>query len=216
MDINTGLMRNSAGMLNMYDSVDEEDSLFLFPDDLLQLYGQSLSRILDRVKTTFHVPTLYQSAPTFFALLVGEESWEPLSLHDMYFGIHADRNNTPHYHYSGLLYLSTEHEDFGEGGTFFMYDPSSVVEQEPSLSVNVEQEERLVTEARVEPRKGRVVLFSSGPENPHRVSKVGWGERLTLSLWFTCDEERVMDVRLDRKPHYAFKKMKGSPSESEL
>lgn len=37
--------------------------------------------------------------------------------HDEYWHPHVDRNNTPHYHYSGLLYMSTYKEDF-DGGDF--------------------------------------------------------------------------------------------------
>ena len=36
-------------------------------------------------------------------------------IHDEYWHTHADMNNTAHYQYSGLLYLSTYKEDFGGG-----------------------------------------------------------------------------------------------------
>jgi hypothetical protein len=40
--------------------------------------------------------------------------------HDEYWHPHVDRNNTPHYHYSGLLYMSTYKEDFEGGITFVL------------------------------------------------------------------------------------------------
>ena len=36
------------------------------------------------------------------------------------------------------------------------------------------------------PRRGRLVAFSSGPENGHRVARVERGARTALALWFTC------------------------------
>jgi hypothetical protein len=36
-------------------------------------------------------------------------------IHDEYWHPHADRNNTPHYHYSGLLYMSDYGKDFTGG-----------------------------------------------------------------------------------------------------
>jgi len=53
--------------------------------------------------------------------LDGRAGWEPKEWHDQYWHMHADRNNTAHYHYSGLLYLSMYREDF-TGGRFLFYD----------------------------------------------------------------------------------------------
>jgi hypothetical protein len=44
--------------------------------------------------------------------------------------------------------------------------------------------ERLV----VHPRRGRVLVFSSGPEHPHRVDKIRQGTRWTSTNAFTCDQ----------------------------
>ena len=38
-----------------------------------------------------------------------------LGVHDEYWHLHVDMNNTAHYHYSGLLYLSTYQTDFTGG-----------------------------------------------------------------------------------------------------
>lgn len=39
----------------------------------------------------------------------------------------------------------------------------------------------------VEPQCGRLVGFSSGPENPHGVLPVREGTRCALAMWFTHD-----------------------------
>eukprot|EP00937_MAST-01D_sp_MAST-1D-sp2_P003635 g3635.t1 len=56
----------------------------------------------------------------------------------------------------------------------------------------------------VEPARGRLVIFSSGRENVHRVARVDSGERLTMSIWFTCDKRRRFKNFLDGKMHLTF------------
>jgi hypothetical protein len=56
----------------------------------------------------------------------------------------------------------------------------------------------------VEPLQGRVVIFSSGMENPHRVERVVWGQRYVLAFWFTCDEAREFEIFLDGNAHVEF------------
>jgi hypothetical protein len=46
----------------------------------------------------------------------------------------------------------------------------------------------------VEPRRGRLVAFSSGEENLHGLRKVTKGARLVMSMWFTCDESMAFDM----------------------
>lgn len=40
----------------------------------------------------------------------------------------------------------------------------------------------------VEPRQGRVLMFSSGAENPHFVERVTEGVRYAITVSFTCDQ----------------------------
>ena len=61
----------------------------------------------------------------------------------------------------------------------------------------------------LEPRRGRVVMFSSGGENPHQVEKVTAGQRFVLSFWFTCDAAREFEIFLDGKSHTSFSKKIG-------
>ncbi|XP_028836953.1 prolyl 3-hydroxylase 3 isoform X2 [Denticeps clupeoides] len=68
---------------------------------------------------------------------------------------------------SALLYLN---EDF-EGGEFFFTNKDA----------------KTVT-ARVKPKCGRLLGFSSGPVNPHGVTAVTSGRRCALALWFTKEK----------------------------
>ena len=95
---------------------------------------------------------------------------------------HVDKNNTDHYDYSGLLYLSEHGRDF-DGGLLTFYDPDDEVTPVLELA----------------PRPGRIALFSSDVENPHAVNMVTSGRRLTLSFWFTCSKENEFQNFLDGK-----------------
>lgn len=56
----------------------------------------------------------------------------------------------------------------------------------------------------IEPKAGRVVMFSSGPENPHRVERLLSGQRFVLAFWFTCDLSREFEIFLDGNAHTEF------------
>lgn len=78
---------------------------------------------------------------------------------------HADKANIASYDWSALLYFSSVGADF-DGGELLFLD---------------EDADRLVR-----PLAGRLVAFSSGLENLHRVQPMSRGQRYVLSMWFTC------------------------------
>jgi hypothetical protein len=59
-------------------------------------------------------------------------------------------------------------------------------------------------EMTLEPRAGRVIIFSSGTENTHFVEQVLTGKRFVLSFWFTCDARKEFSIFLDGKAHITF------------
>jgi hypothetical protein len=56
----------------------------------------------------------------------------------------------------------------------------------------------------VEPKAGRMAIFTSGTENPHFVERVTGGSRFVLSFWFTCDPSREFEIFLDGQAHTTF------------
>lgn len=80
-----------------------------------------------------------------------------------YWAPHMDKSNVITWDHSGVLYLTTKGEHF-EGGNFAFLD----------------QDEDVL----VEPREGRLITFTSGPENLHQVRKVTSGTRYNLALFF--------------------------------
>eukprot|EP00965_Chrysotila_dentata_P191577 6174615-Pleurochrysis_carterae.AAC.3 len=81
----------------------------------------------------------------------------------------------------GLLYLSDGGSDF-DGGRLVFETASGEME------------------TAVTPRRGTLVLFTSGEEFPHRVEKVLSGTRLALTIAFTCDETAAVTDLLARAP----------------
>lgn len=56
----------------------------------------------------------------------------------------------------------------------------------------------------MEPRAGRVIIFSSGIENTHFVEQVTSGKRFVLSFWFSCDVKKEFQIFLDGNAHVTF------------
>jgi len=80
---------------------------------------------------------------------------------------HVDRARVPFDDYAAILYLCTQDEHFSGGGLAFM---------------------DAAADCWVAPRRGRLVSFTAGPENLHRVDRVTSGLRFALSMWFTLAE----------------------------
>ena len=182
-DLNTGFIRDSHGLDNIFQT--KHNDVFTAED--FDLYGDVIRTLKANVQEQLGPRQLYFTAPTFVTRLDGRNaSWQPREIHDEYWHLHVDQNSTEHYHYSGLLYLSTYKQDF-EGGLlrFFARDETTV-------------------EQVVEPRAGRALFFTSGPENPHSVDRVTQGVRYVLSFWFTCDPRKEFQVFLDGKAHIEF------------
>ena len=90
--------------------------------------------------------------------------------------LHADESSYDTFHYSSVLYLSTQGEHF-EGGSFAFSDPPP-----PLSSSSSSSGERRLSE--LAPQSGLAVLFSSGWENMHRVQPMVSGCRHALPAFF--------------------------------
>jgi hypothetical protein len=211
LDVNTGFLRDTA-LQNIYKPRPARAGIpaappVAFSPAQLQLYGDVFSRIHARLVRTFNLSRLYFTAPTFVTRIRGAPGWVPASPHDEYYQAHADGLNTPHYALSGLVYLSDAGADF-TGGRFRFYgggEPGegTVEAEEAALAAGGEPSSG-PEDVLIEPRRGRLLLFTSGPENWHRLERVAGGERVTFSMWFTCDPRREFAAFLDGRAHVDF------------
>lgn len=204
LDINTGFVRDSKGLENLFTRSEADR---IFSDNDFAHYGKIITKLRDKVMQAMNIEDLYFTAPTFITRLDGDTAWEPKQVHDEYWHPHADRNNTAHYHYSGLLYMSTKGEHF-TGGDVVFYDADSEL-QHPRNQEDIDLAAKGVftfekEDQRIEPKAGRVVIFTSGHENPHKVERVASGQRFVLAFWFTCDERRAFQIFLDGAAHTSF------------
>lgn len=94
------------------------------------------------------------------------------------FGPHVDKANIASYDWSALVYFNSVDEDY-EGGELMFHDDDA---------------DRLVRTV-----AGRLVAFSSGLENVHRVRQMTRGSRYALIMWFTCSEQHA-HPSLGRQP----------------
>eukprot|EP00878_Enallax_costatus_P047130 GHUV01057534.1.p1 GENE.GHUV01057534.1~~GHUV01057534.1.p1 ORF type:complete len:186 (+),score=50.88 GHUV01057534.1:180-737(+) len=100
-------------------------------------------------------------------------SWHPGAS----IGWHHDDNREylSQRHFSAVLYLNTQGQDF-TGGTFsFQSGP-------PPLHIL--------------PAAGTLLVYTADDRNVHRVEEVTAGERLTLTMWFTLDEAFQEDKKV--------------------
>ncbi|TMW57606.1 hypothetical protein Poli38472_003531 [Pythium oligandrum] len=185
MDINTGFVKDGDGLVNIYQSHPKAAPIPRFTAEQFDLYRRTIEKIRLALIEEFQLEHLYFTAPTFITRIVGNASWEPTEIHDEYWHPHVDKDNTRHYDYSGLLYLSDYGLDF-TGGLFAFIDKKS--------------------EQVVEPARGRLMMFTSSKENLHQVRRVETGTRYVMSMWFTCDERRRFKNFLDGKMHVHFKR----------
>lgn len=122
-----------------------------------------------------HRNVLRMAPPTFFSRIQGGAN--PNMANDEYWHYHVDTEQYGTFAVTTLLYLNTQTSDEkhdtstseseGEfsGGEFLFGPPYPAI---------------------VEPRRGRLSSFTSGPENPHRVLKVKEGTRYALTSAFSC------------------------------
>jgi len=114
--------------------------------------------------------------------------------------LHTDEATHTGYHYSCVLYLSTQGVDF-RGGDFVFNDPAkdgeeeSANDKEPNEDVDYGRDYHMSIEEEIRragrkltpfsPTRGAAVIFSSGWENMHEVEKITSGVRYAVPCFFT-------------------------------
>lgn len=115
-------------------------------------------RIAKAISERFEVDlnSIHLTYPTFFSRITDAPAQ---TLHDEYWHPHIDKETYQSFHYTSLLYLNGYKREFTGGRFVFIDGPDNK------------------THAMVEPKRGRVSVFTSGSENLHHVEKVSSGTR---------------------------------------
>jgi len=167
LDLHSGALSYGQKFVNIY-SIDESQKIFNAAD--LAVYKVVKSKIQHAIAEIFQISAdnLYLTHPTFFSRLT---NLEPKTEHDEYWHVHVDKVTYESFHYTSLLYLSDHGVEFEGGRLVFLDGPLD----KPTNNVTLE------------PRKGRVAMFTSGAENVHYVERVSKGTRYAITVSFTCD-----------------------------
>lgn len=117
-------------------------------------------------KFAIDVNAIYLTHPTFISRI---DNTTAKTVHDEYWHQHVDKETYSSFHYTSLLYLNDFYRDF-DGGRFIFIDEN--------------KEDNKTTRSSIEPKKGRVSVFTSGGENVHHIEKVTRGTRLVVPTWY--------------------------------
>ncbi|XP_049810913.1 2-oxoglutarate and iron-dependent oxygenase domain-containing protein 3-like [Schistocerca nitens] len=164
LDLHSGALSHGRTFTNIY-MLEKAKNLFKKPD--FAIYKIVKLKIQQAVAYHFGLDytAIHLTHPTFFSRLTDAP---PKTVHDEYWHPHVDKETYESFHYTSLLYLSDYGKDF-TGGRFVFVDKEF--------------------NKTVEPRKGRVLMFTSGSENVHYVEPVTSGTRFAITVSFTCDKK---------------------------
>ncbi|CAG4935219.1 unnamed protein product [Colias eurytheme] len=168
IDLHTGALSKGEVFINIYQSLSMNN---LFTKEDFNLYKVVKEKVRHTIAHHFGVVPnkIYLTSPTFISEITSKQA---VTKHDEYWHAHVDKETYDSFHYTSLLYLSDYGIDF-EGGRFVFID-----------------EKHNTT---IEPRKGRLSIFTSGHENLHYVEKVKSGKRYAMTIAFTCDENYAIN-----------------------
>jgi len=163
LDLHSGALSKGTDFINLYKFADHRNIL---TDGDYKVYRDVKDKILQTMAMEFgSFPNkLYLTHPTFFSKL---NSKPAKTEHDEYWHKHVDKETYESFHYTSLVYLTDYGKDFW-GGEFVFVDKKYNMTIQPKL--------------------GRLSIFTSGSENPHYVEKVTSGERYALTVSFTCNK----------------------------
>ncbi|XP_074032949.1 2-oxoglutarate and iron-dependent oxygenase domain-containing protein 3 [Leptinotarsa decemlineata] len=176
LDLHSGALSLEDKFVNFYEQ--NKDSKILTASDMA-VYQFVRAKIQSAIADSFAIDSnsIHLTYPTFFSRL---SNADPKSRNDEYWHEHIDKRTYESFHYTSLLYLNDYGRDF-KGGRFVFTDDIS----KPTKNTTVE------------PRKGRVLMFTSGSENPHFVERVSEGLRYAITVSFTCDiSKAIQDPKL--------------------
>lgn len=170
LDLHSGSISLGKKFVNVYKLLEQKGTT-LFSDHDLKVYKQVKDKIRSLISFQFGIrpDALHLTHPTFFSEMTVRPA---VTVHDEYWHVHVDKEQYGSFHYTSLLYLTDYNADFG-GGRLVFVDGSR-------------------GNATVEPKKGRVLAFTSGSENPHYVEKVNKGVRYALTVSFSCDPSKAI------------------------
>jgi len=154
-----------------------------FTSEQIDTYNAVRDRALVHVKDLFAAPQVLPEM-TFFSHINASKVAQ--NTHDEYWHAHIDTEQYGTFAITTVLYLNDLGSDY-HGGAFRFADDSAAAKE----ALGGDPGGRWSS---VEPTAGRLVAFTSGRENVHRVEPVTSGVRLALTMAFTCNANKAASV----------------------
>lgn len=170
LDLHSGALSQGESFINIYKLAAAKGFL---NENVLDAYRHIRRKIAHSICDRFAIDpdSLYLTHPTFFSRIDNNTA---KTVHDEYWHPHVDKETYSSFHYTSLLYLSDHQRDF-QGGRFIFIDENKA--------------ENKTLYSSIEPKKGRVSVFTSGAENLHHIEKVTEGTRYAITISFTCNKQ---------------------------
>ena len=183
LDLTSGALSYGDKFVDVWSVFNATPEARAFRRSELEVYASVVKRVGEQAKAQFGVTSaLHLTSPTFFSRISGEKP--PITQHDEYWHTHIDLEQYGSFVFTALLYLADAGADF-EGGAFEFMPRGTASQGGPDTTSS---SMAVAPRAAVQPKRGRLVLFTSGSEHPHRVTRVTSGTRLALTIAFTCNE----------------------------
>ncbi|KAI6655483.1 2-oxoglutarate and iron-dependent oxygenase domain-containing protein 3-like [Oopsacas minuta] len=173
-DFNSGAISKGDKFINVYSIHTATGEDPVFNDGEFNILYEIIDRVHMRIAGYFGLnkENLYLTNPTFFSEMTARPA---RTIHDEYWHTHIDKQTYESFEYTSLLYLSEYDRDF-KGGSFTYVDNG----KESGMTI--------------QPRPGLLSIFTSGNENPHKVEKIRDGVRYALTIGFTCDPNKRINL----------------------
>lgn len=178
LDLSSGALSYKDKFIDVFSAMEHEGKSF--PTDAVKTYLNVTNRIRQFVEQESGAKGLRLTGPTFFSRIRG--GVPAVTPHDEYWHEHVDKQQYGSFVYTTLVYLNDHGTDF-TGGEFTFVDTD-------------ESKKEMITQ--VLPKAGKIVAFTSGFENVHRVLPVESGVRYALTTAFTCDKTQELTDFLQR------------------
>jgi 2OG-Fe(II) oxygenase superfamily len=174
VELHMGIVSAGENFVRLYRVMENKKAAFANSD--IELYLNVVERVRQRISERFGVRNLRITSPGFLSQISAGK--KPNILNDEYWHEHIDTLQYGSFTFTCLVYLNDHGEDF-EGGEFVFTDTD---------------QDGMIQEHVVAPSCGTLNFFTSGPENTHYVRKVTDGVRYALTIAFTCDPEKGIEM----------------------
>jgi len=154
-----------------------------FTDEQIAAYNSVRDSVHQKARELFEAPGL-KAEMSFFSHINSTKAAQ--NTHDEYWHPHIDTEQYSTFAVTSILYLN-EHTTEYDGGAFRFADDDQAAKEPlggpPGGAWSA-----------VQPKQGRIVMFSSGRENVHHVEPVTAGVRMGLTMAFTCSQAKADSV----------------------